>query len=381
MKKNLLFIVIVAITGMFVFSSCSKGGKTIDAKKQELATLKIQLNEIKDKITNLEKELALSNKTENSDVVLVDVQNVVPEKFQRFIRVQGTIESDQVASISCKMGGPVTRIFVQEGSMVKRGQLLMQIDDEIVKRGIEELSTSISFAEDVFNRQKRLWEQKAGSEVQYLQAKNTYESLLKKKSSLEQQQDNAKIYAPFSGYVDLIYPKIGETVMPGTPIFKLTGMSNIKVTADISETYITTVKPGISAEISIPELNEVITGKITTAAKAIDSKNRTFKVEIKLNRIPKSLRPFLVCSVSINDVTKDNIITAPIAYLQKSGEEFFVFVADETNGIAKKRDLKTGLFNETSAEIITGLNANEKIITNGSLDVSDGQKIKIINTK
>ena len=381
MKKNLLFIVIVAITGMFVFSSCSKGGKTIDAKKQELATLKIQLNEIKDKITNLEKELALSNKTEYSDVVLVDVQNVVPEKFQRFIRVQGTIESDQVASISCKMGGPVTRIFVQEGSMVKRGQLLMQIDDEIVKRGIEELSTSISFAEDVFNRQKRLWEQKAGSEVQYLQAKNTYESLLKKKSSLEQQQDNAKIYAPFSGYVDLIYPKIGETVMPGTPIFKLTGMSNIKVTADISETYITTVKPGISAEISIPELNEVITGKITTAAKAIDSKNRTFKVEIKLNRIPKSLRPFLVCSVSINDVTKDNIITAPIAYLQKSGEEFFVFVADETNGIAKKRDLKTGLFNETSAEIITGLNANEKIITNGSLDVSDGQKIKIINTK
>ena len=381
MKKNLLFIVIVAITGMFVFSSCSKGGKTIDAKKQELATLKIQLNEIKDKITNLEKELALSNKTENSDVVLVDVQNVVPEKFQRFIRVQGTIESDQVASISCKMGGPVTRIFVQEGSMVKRGQLLMQIDDEIVKRGIEELSTSISFAEDVFNRQKRLWEQKAGSEVQYLQAKNTYESLLKKKSSLEQQQDNAKIYAPFSGYVDLIYPKIGETVMPGTPIFKLTGMSNIKVTADISETYITTVKPGISAEISIPELNEVITGKITTAAKAIDSKNRTFKVEIKLNRIPKSLRPFLVCSVSINDVTKDNIITAPIAYLQKSGEEFFVFVADETNGIAKKRDLKTGLFNETSAEIITGLNANEKIITNGSLDVSDCQKIKIINTK
>ena len=381
MKKNLLFIVIVAITGMFVFSSCSKGGKTIDAKKQELATLKIQLNEIKDKITNLEKELALSNKTEYSDVVLVDVQNVVPEKFQRFIRVQGTIESDQVASISCKMGGPVTRIFVQEGSMVKRGQLLMQIDDEIVKRGIEELSTSISFAEDVFNRQKRLWEQKAGSEVQYLQAKNTYESLLKKKSSLEQQQDNAKIYAPFSGYVDLIYPKIGETVMPGTPIFKLTGMSNIKVTADISETYITTVKPGISAEISIPELNEVITGKITTAAKAIDSKNRTFKVEIKLNRIPKSLRPFLVCSVSINDVTKDNIITAPIAYLQKSGEEFFVFVADETNGIAKKRDLKTGLFNETSAEIITGLNANEKIITNGSLDVSDCQKIKIINTK
>jgi RND family efflux transporter MFP subunit len=279
------------------------------------------------------------------------------------------------------MGGPVINIFVQEGSMVQKGQLMMQIDDQIIKKGLEELSTGISFAEDVFNRQKRLWEQKAGSEIQYLQAKNTYESLLKKKESLEQQLDNAKIYAPFSGYVDYIFPKIGETVMPGLPVFKLTDMSNIKVTADISEAYISTIKAGVTVEVSIPELNEVVTGKVTSASKSIDSRNRTFRAEIRLSRIPNNLRPFLVCSVSINDVTKSNIITAPIAYLQKNADNFYVYVVDEANGVAVKRELKTGLFNDTNAEILSGLNQGDKIITNGALDVSDGQKVKIVNSK
>jgi len=363
--------------------SCSKNTNTIEGKKAELIKLKGQLVDLQAKVTKLEKEVAESgNGNSTRDIVPVEVKTVTPETFLRFINVQGTVESDKVATISCKMGGPVISILVQEGSLVKKGQLLLQLDDETIKKSMEELKTGLGFAEDNYNRQKRLWEKKAVSEMQFLQAKNAYDQLVNRLETMKNQIDNAKIYAPFSGYVDFIFPKIGETVMPGQPVIKLADMSNIKVTADISESYISTIKAGTSVSITIPELKEKVEGKITTSAKAIDPKNRTFRIEVQFSKTPQNLRPYMICGISINDVAKQNSITAPLSALQRSGEKFFLFIAENSNGmVARKRMLETGLTNDTQIEVFGGLSVNDQIITNGYLDVSDGQKISIQNAK
>lgn len=379
--KIKIVLPIIIFLGIAVLASCSDGSGTTTNKKDELKKLKSQLSDLQNKIAQLESEIAAEEGNGSRDMVPVDGLKIEPTTFERKISVQGIIESDKVSTLSCKIGGPVVSINVSEGMMVSKGQLLMQIDNSTLIKSLEELKTRLEFTEDMYQRQERLWKQRAGSEVQYLQAKNNYESLLKSISTLENQIDNAKIYAPFSGYVDYVFPKVGETVMPGMPAVKLTDMTNTKIVANVSESYLTTVKPGVPVEITLPDTEERIQGKIIHSGRSIDVKNRTFRVEIKPNKPIPNLRPFQVCGISITDVTKPNALVVPIAYVQRSNDEVFVYVINNADGIVSKRLIQEGLSNESNVEILGGLSAGEMIVSNGVLDVTDGQKVKIVSMK
>jgi membrane fusion protein, multidrug efflux system len=380
--NNLFRTIFLILAGTLIIAnaSCTKQGNAMGTKKAELAKLKSQVVEIQNKIAALEKDIASSDKNlSEGNLVTVNVVEIKPELFRRFIDVQGTVESDKAASISAKMSGQIVKVYVQTGSVVKTGDKLIQIDDEILKKNLDEVQNGLDFATTMFNKQKRLWEQKAGSEVQYLQAKNQKEQLEKRVVSIKEQISYSIITAPFSGVIDGVVPKEGELVSPGLPVIRLTSMSGVKVSAEVSENYIASMSVGDPVIISFPDLNKNIGGKISVITRLINSSNRTFKVEIKLPSLPAGLRPNQYCSVAINDISKDNTILAPLAVIQKSGDNSFVFVAEKgsQDEIAKKVFVKTGLSYKDKIEILEGLKQGDKIITAGAFDVADGQTIAV----
>ncbi len=382
MNSNIKFTLILFYTALLVgLLSCGEKPNTIESKKAELIKLKKQLQKTKSMIATLEKELQGTKQDGAGAVVYVESQIVQPTNFKRYINLQGAVESDRVSVLSSKMGGNVISINVHQGDFVRRGQLLIRVDDAALQSRLNEIDTRLEFVKDIYERQKRLWEQKAGSEIQYLQAENNYKAMRKSKETLLEQIRNTRIYAPFSGYVDLIVPKVGEMLMPGRPAIKITDMANVKVVCDISESYLTTIKKGVPVTVSLSDINEVIEGKIKNVSKSINIKNRTFRAEVRLKRIPKALRPSQICEVSVNDIKKDSIITVSLAYVQRTGERSYVYVVDDKSMTARKRYIETGLYNDTVVEVISGLTAGTQIITKGTFDLADGQKIKVVTEK
>ncbi|MCX7735445.1 MAG: efflux RND transporter periplasmic adaptor subunit [Candidatus Kapabacteria bacterium] len=377
--KKIILIILAMTVSFFVIQSCQKIEGTQDTKRTELKKLKEQMKVIQSKIDILEKELEKSP-TNNGEYLNVNVQSIQPQTFRRFIEIQGKVESSKAVSLSSKVPGQIIQIFVSNGSSVNRGQLLIQLDDALLQKSQQELLTSLEFANLMYEKQKRLWEQKAGSEVQYLQAKNNKESLEKRLQSLKEQIENCKIYAPFSGVVDEVIPKIGELVSPGLPVVKLTAMSDLKVVADVSEAYLTTIKQGTNVTINFSELDKSLDDKISVVSKAINPINRTFRVEIKIPSGLNSIKPNQLCAVKINDITLENSIVVPINLIRRDeNNKEYIYVASENNGktIVTRKFVKTGLSYNGNIVITEGLNKNDLIITDGSSEVNEGQTIQI----
>lgn len=363
----------------FGIQSCQKSEGTQDTKRTELKKLKEQMKEIQSKIDILEKELEKSS-TNNGEYLNVNVQSIQPQTFRRFIEIQGKVESSKAVSLSSKVPGQIIQIFVSNGSSVNKGQLLIQLDDALLQKSQQELLTSLEFANLMYEKQKRLWEQKAGSEVQYLQAKNNKESLEKRLQSLKEQIESCKIYAPFSGVVDEVIPKIGELVSPGLPVIKLTAISDLKVVADVSEAYLTTIKQGTNVTINFAELDKSIEAKISVVSKAINPVNRTFRVEIKIPSGLNTIKPNQLCAVKINDITLENSIVVPINLIRRDeNNKEYIYVTTENNGksIVTRKFVKTSLSYNGNIVITEGLNQNDLIITDGSSEVNEGQIIQI----
>jgi len=378
MKK--IIISIISLSALFfAFQACQKSEGTQGTKRSELKKLRTQLKEIQSKIEILEKELEGSN-SGNGEFLSVNVQLIKPQTFRRFIEIQGKVESSKAVSLSSKVAGPITQIYVSNGSSVSKGQLLIQLDDGILQKSLQELYTSLEFANLMYEKQKRLWDQKAGSEVQYLQAKNNKETLEKRIQSVKEQIESCKIYAPFSGVVDEVIPKLGELVSPGLPVVKLTALSDLKVTADVSEAYISTIRQGTNVTINFSELNNSIDSKISVISKTINPTNRTFRVEIKIPSKLNSVKPNMLCSVKINDISIENSIVVPINLIKRDeNNKEFIYIASETNGktIVTRKFIKTGLSYNGNIIVSEGLNQNDLVITEGSSDVSEGQTIQI----
>lgn len=370
----------ISVSALFFgFISCQKSEGTQATKQNELKKLKTQLKEIQAKIEVLEKELEGSSNG-NGEFLSVNVQVIKPQIFKRFIEIQGKVESSKAVSLSSKVAGPITQIYVSNGSSVNKGQLLVQLDDGILQKSLQELYTSLEFANLMYEKQKRLWEQKAGSEVQYLQAKNSKETLEKRIQSIKEQIESCKIYAPFSGVIDEVIPKLGEMVSPGLPVIKLTALSDLKVVADVSEAYINTIKQGTNVTINFSELNNSIDSKISVISKTINPTNRTFRIEIKIPSSLNTVKPNLLCSVKINDITIENAIVVPINLIKlDENKREFVYVASEANGktIVSRKYIQTGLSYNGNTIVTDGLNQNDLVITDGSSDVSEGQSIQI----
>ncbi|MCA9734323.1 MAG: efflux RND transporter periplasmic adaptor subunit [Deferribacteres bacterium] len=368
-KKTIVFF-------SLIFAIACGGGD----KQAELKKLEAQRDEINAKIEVLRNELADQNGDGAPAVITyVDIVQVQPELFRHFIKVQGNVISDNNIMVPAQASGLVKRIYVKEGENVKKGQLLAEIDGAIYERNLAELKTNLELARTLFERQERLWKQKIGSEVQYLQAKTNKESLENRLASVEEQYRLTKFIAPIDGTVDQINLKEGEATAAGMGGVRVVQLSKLKIEAKLSEKYIDDVRVGDEVQVELPVLGKTFTSKIRAVSQVIDPQNRTFPIEIDMPGQSKMIKPNMLTVLTINDYSNENAFTVPVRVLQHSGTDQFLFTAVEAENndgfIAKKRSVEAGENDGTVAEIVSGLQAGDRVVTRGFQDLADGQKV------
>ncbi len=348
------------------------GGKD---KKTELAELKKQQQELTAKIRQLETELgAGKDTTAQARVTLVQVQPVAPQTLRHYLTLQGTVDSDKNIAVSPKMPGTVTAVYVKEGDAVRAGQVMAALDDAVLRQGIAELQTGLELATTVYEKQKNLWDQKIGSELQYLQAKNSKESLERKLATLNEQIAQMRVVAPISGTVDAVGLTLGEPAQPGMTTIRVVNLSDMKIVTKVADTYINTVRKGDQAEVTLGS-GEKMTGRVSFVGKVVNTQTRTFDVEIGLNNKDGLLKPNMLATVSINDQTKENALVVNQNLIQTTESGDIIYVAN--NNLAQQRKIKTGLAYNGQVEVTEGLKAGDQLITVGYQDLVDGQPIKI----
>lgn len=363
---------VIGVLAVITLAACQPSD--VPPEKQ-LEQLRAERAKIDGQIRDLEKTLGKNG--DANGTAPVSIFTTASGAFNHVVDVKGTVDSRSTVDIMAKMAGQIISLNVKNGQTVSKGQLLMEIDNEVIKRGIEEVRTQLDFATTLYEKQKRIFDQKAGSEIQYLQAKNNKEALERRLESLQEQLAMSRVYAPTSGYIDNLGPAVGEMTMPGMPVMTIVNTSDMRVVVDLAETYVRTVNAGDKVDIRFPELNETVSTSISTVARTVNPVSRTFRVEIALSKVPPMLRPNTTCEVHINDEVINNAISIPLASIVREGAKQFVYVIGDKNAAAK-REIQTGLVSGGDVQVTGGLNANERIVVRGVLDLVDGQRVRIV---
>jgi RND family efflux transporter MFP subunit len=348
-------------------------------KKDELAKLKSDRKTLNDKILKLEGEIALlDSNSANSKGKLVSVKSMEAQAFTNYIEIMGKIDADQNTNVSCEIPGTLQKINVVVGQSVSLGQTLGEIDNTTSAVAMNELKQQLDFAKTMYDKQKNLWDQKIGSEVQYISAKNNYESLQKRLATMNQQLGMARIKAPITGIVDEVYVKTGQTVAPGMPCFRIVNSSKLKIKADVAESFAGKIKQGNRVKLFFPDLNKETDGVVSYSSRVIDVINRSFKIEIPLNS-GDDYKPNMLAKIKIVNYSNEKAMVVPINTIRTVGDESFIMVAEEKNGknIAKKHTVTLGLTYNGQTEILSGLVAGDKLITVGYQELEDGDEIKL----
>jgi len=374
MKK----IIILFITLIFIIS-CGDG-----TQKSSLEELNIQKTAIITKMDSLNAELQkvekqISKIDTNKKLHIITVLPVKNDVFKHFIEIQGVVQADKNIEIRPELGGTVKAIYVKEGQQVNAGQVLLQLDDSSIKNNIDELNTQLSLANTTFERQKRLWEQKIGSEMQFLQAKAQKEGLENNLVSLKTQSSKMKITAPFSGIVDEIFPRNGELTSPQMPVVRLINLDNVYVEADITETYLPVIKVGTETMLFFPSINKEMTSKITQVGNYINPNNRSFKTRINIANKDQTIKPNLLADLKILDFQIEGIII-PSTLVQKDqqGNTYVFTIKNENDETMVVKSLIT-VENEYNNQVYIseGLSENDQLVNAGARIVKAGDIVNI----
>jgi len=390
-------IQIIFIASVLTLSSCGNktenaGGGALAEKKAKLEELKKQQASVTTDISKLEAEIVKIDPSalKEEKAKLVSLAAIAPENFIHYIDLQGKIESENISFISPRgMGGQVKAIYVKRGDMVSKGQLLLKLDDAIAKQsvvagqqGIETIKTQLAFAKNLYQKQKNVWDQGIGTEVQVITAKNNVDQLDNQlKSAQEQLKITSEqlvftsVYSDVSGVAEDVNIKTGE-IFAGVGQIKIVSTSDLKVTTQIPENYINKVKVGSKMKITLPDINRSIDANISVSGKLIDPNSRSFFVEAKIPS-DKDFHPNQVALVSIQDYSISNAITIPVNTLQTDEKGKYVMVAVKEKGktFARKKPIIAGEFYGDKLEVKSGLQAGDMVITDGYQGLYDGQLI------
>ena len=369
--KQILFLII----SISIVASCSTGDST--DKKTELSTLKKEAAAIQEKISKLETELAVNNSDNKDNAKEIMITVAVPKPFVHYIDVQARVDGDENVTVSSEAPGTVSTILVHPGDKVSKGSILAELDAGATKKAIDEAQNQVDFANTLYIKQKSLWEQKVGSEVQYLASKNTYESGYKRLATLKEQLSMSRIKSPVNGTVDAVDIKIGQAIIPGMPAIRVVNLTNLKVKAEVAEAFISKVKKGNDVVIIFPDAGKEISSSISYSGNVIDPMNRTFNVEVKISNKISELHPNMVASLKIADYKSVRAFVVPVNLIQTGDEGQYLFVADgnNDNAVAKKKVVKTGYNYNGYVEIISGLTEGDQVITTGYQDLVEGQQL------
>ncbi|MDB4926498.1 efflux RND transporter periplasmic adaptor subunit [Mucilaginibacter sp.] len=362
---------LIYIPALLLLAACSQ--KPVD-KATQLADLKKQQAEINSKIAALQVGNSPQDSSKSADIGIL---KIVETKFTHYVDIQGKIDAKDNVMAYPQSPGVITNIFVAPGQHVGRGQVLVQLDNSVLKENIIQAETQATLTKTLFQRQKNLWDQKIGTEVQFLQAQTQMQSAQKQVDALRQQADLYRITSPISGTIDQMDLKLGQVAQPGVTGIRIVNADNLKVKADVPESYASRVNQGDNVKIVVPDGNDSLTAKLTFAAKAIDPTSRSFAIEIALPA-RKTLRPNMTAIIKIADYNNSKAIVIPLNSVQKSEQGDYVYIND--NGIAKRKNVKVGASYGSQAEIISGLANGDQLITAGASDLNDGDKVTVLQS-
>lgn len=371
MKSIYKNVIIASAIVSVVLVGCNgdKVAKLAELKKKQTALTK-QINE-------LEAELAsagVAAEVKTKDVATTEIK---ARQFDHYVKTQGLVEAEDNILVSARGMGVITQVFAKEGQVVTKGQVLAQIDNSLIARNVEGMKSQLELATSVFQRQKNLWEQKIGTEVQYLQAKTNKESLEKQLAAAQEQFDQTRIKSPIDGIVDQVNVKVGENISPGMPAVRVINGSKLKVVANVSEAYITQVKKGDQVMISFPDLKKEVPAKVSFTGRNIDPLSRTFALEADLPASTE-LRPNMTALIKIVYASYPSVIAVPVNTVQDINGEKIVFTAEASGNytVARKKVVTVeGVFDGLAQ--VQGLTAGEKIITAGFRGLTEGQYLKV----
>ena len=372
---------IAIILSLILMMSCGQEGSS--DKKAELDSYRQKVKEYNQKIAALESEMELEEEVSPSGAILpVEVKEINPEKLSRYFEVSGVMEAVKDAYISSEMNGQIEKVAVQRGSRVKRGALLVKMNTDVTEKSVAEIKTSLELAQRIFDKQEELWEQQIGSEIQYLEAKNAVESLEARLATLEEQLAMAHIRAPFDGIIDDIMVKAGELAAPGVPVVHLLNLSVMRVSARVSEAYMTSVKKGDWIELRFPTYpGDMLKARVSRLGEVIDPKTRTFMLEVELSNPGEKLKPNMLTSVRIEDFTDSEARVVPSSILRQDFNGTFLFRVNTEDGNPKAQKIyvETGITVQDKTQIKEGLSLGDLVITKGFNLVSEGSPVEIMN--
>jgi membrane fusion protein (multidrug efflux system) len=367
---------IISLTVLLLAYSCSTD------KKVQLAKLKEQATVLNEKIAAMQNEINLMQKDSlNSEKFkFVGVSDVNTSVFDHYIRVQGKLDGDQNAAVFADVPGTISQKYSDVGQTVVKGQVLAQIDDQQYRSQLEGLETQYKFASDLFNKQKNLWDQKIGSEVQYMQAKTTKESLDLQIASLRQQIDKFKIKSPIDGTIEECNIKVGGVVTPDPRLaaYRVVAFKNLKISAEVSEAYASRVQKDDKLMVSFPDIKKQFETKIDFVSKYINPTNRTFIIETKIENGIIDLKANMIAIIQINDYHAENAIQVPMNVIQTDQEGSYVYVIRTKSKYftAVKQPVVVGNSYNGAVEILQGLSVGNKVISIGYQELVDGEYVR-----
>ena len=384
MKKTLSLISLVLL------AAC--GGETpqtTDAiiQSNDLDAIQTQKTLVINTINQLQNELEQLNAAiglldEQKNFLLVSAVELTPQAFVHFVEFQGNIETDQNIVLYPEIPGRLTQIYVKEGQRVKKGEALARLSDSGLVEQLEQLQLQLELAQTTFERQERLWAQKIGSEMQYLQAKTQYESIEKSVEQLEEQVAKATIVAPFAGVVDHLMTDVGSNVAPGmSPLIRLINLNNMKITAEVPEVHLPQIDTGAKVVVDIPVLASSIDASILSVGNYINPNNRSFRVEIALENKNQALKPNMTAKININDYSNPTAIVVADKNILEDQEGIpyvYKLVAEGDAFKAIKTPVKLGKSMDNHTEILDGLISGDAIVEEGLRLVENNQLVKII---
>nr|WP_298923026.1 efflux RND transporter periplasmic adaptor subunit [uncultured Allomuricauda sp.] len=388
--KNLIYLVLTAL----VLSSCGGGnngsvenviaGNDLEAIRAKRTEITNQQKGLEMEIQSLDSVIALLD--DNAKLPLVTTIEAKTEKFDHYLELQGNVTTKQNVLVYPEISGTLNRVYVKEGQKVKKGQLLALIDDGGLSSQLAQMKTQAALEKTTFERQKSLWEQNIGSEIQYLQAKTAYEAQESAVKQMQSQVSKSTIRAPFSGIIDDVIKDQGTVVSPGpgSEVFRIVNLTNMYIKVEVPESHLPNVTPGKNVNVYFPVLGDSVTTKVRQTGNFINPSNRSFTAEIPVPSNGGNIKPNLTAKVMINDYTNENAILIPQSIVSENAEgEQYVYLVNadsiSSDAIAQKVIITTGKTQGDYVEVLSGVNNGDGIIDEGARSVKEGQKVKIKN--
>lgn len=372
----------LAVLALIVFfASCSR--ENPEAIQKQLISYKDKVNDLNNKIADLEQKLeTMGDSAVEESGTVVKIKEVRPETFKHFVEISGKVIANDEAMLSAETNGKVSQLHIKEGDYVTEGRLLVSLNTDLTEKSIREVRTNLELMEKLYEKQKNLWDQNIGTELEYLQAKNNYEAAQARLASLEEQLDMAQVRAPFNGIVNEIMVEKGEMAAPGAPVLHIVNMEDFNLEGNISENFLNDIRVGEIVDISFPTfpgMNYEL--PVSRVGNVIDNMSRTFKVEVKFNNREGKIKPNQLSVMKINDFTDNEALVVPSIVIKQDVTGNYLYVVKE-NGegpSATKVYVEPGRSFQEYTMIESGLNPGDKVIVEGYNLVKDGSLVEIIS--